>query len=224
MYARKSYGKSWMNSLGFVDLMVHGKTIQALVDTGATHNFMTTRLEKEVGLMIFLSNEEVKSVNSRAKVAGLAHEVPVKIKDWKGQLDFTMMEMNNFDMILGQDFLKGNKAIVVPFCDEVVLVGKSQNLTFPTHRQRHEFKVQHVSALSLEKAMKESYMETYALMFKEVEGDEVGMPVPAEISEVVAKYADLIPHELPKKIPPKRAVDHSIELELGRQPPVKAPY
>ena len=127
--------KSWINSLRFMDLMVHGKTIQALVDTGATHNFMMTWLAKEVGLMIFPSNVEVKAVNSRAKVVGLAHEVPVQIKDWKGQLDFTVMEMNNFDMILGQDFLNGNKAIVVPFCDEVVLVGQSQTWTLPTHRQ-----------------------------------------------------------------------------------------
>ena len=73
-----------MNSLGFVDLIVHGKTIQALVDMGATHNFMTTWLAKEVGLMIFPSNIEVKAVNSRAKVAGLVHDVPVQIKDWKG--------------------------------------------------------------------------------------------------------------------------------------------
>jgi len=66
--------KSWMNSLSFVDLMVHGKTIQVLVDMGATHKFMMTI---EVGLMIFPSNVEVKAVKSRAKVAGLAHEVPV---------------------------------------------------------------------------------------------------------------------------------------------------
>jgi len=79
--------KSWMNNLGFIDLMVHGKTIQALVDTGATHNFMMTRLEKEVGLMIFPLNVEVKAMNSRAKVAGLAHEVLVQIKNLKGQLD-----------------------------------------------------------------------------------------------------------------------------------------
>ena len=115
--------KSWINSLGFMDLMVHGKTIQALVDTGATHNFMTTRLAKEAGLTITPSNMEVKVMNSRSKVVGLVHDVPVQIKDWKGQLDFTVMEMDDFDMILGEDFLKGNKAIVVPFCDEVVLVG-----------------------------------------------------------------------------------------------------
>ena len=84
--------------------------------------------------------------------------------------------------------------------------------------------MQHVSALSLERAMKESDMETYAVMFKDVEGDGVGTPVPAEISDVLTEYADLMPDELPKKLPPRRAVDHSIELEPGKQPPAKAPY
>lgn len=95
------------------------------------------------------------------------------------------MEMNDFNMILRQDFLKGNKAIFFPFCDDVVLVGHTQNWTLPTHRQRGEVKVQHVSALSLEKEMKESDMETYVVMFKDVKGDGVGTPLRAEISDVV---------------------------------------
>eukprot|EP00253_Pinus_taeda_P008914 PITA_08914 len=180
--------KSWMNSLGFVDLVVHGKTTQALMDTRATHHFMMTRLARAVGLSILPSNMEVKVVNSKAKVTGLAHEVPVQIGDWTGQLDFTVMEMNEFDVILGQDFLKGNKAIVVPFCDE------------------------------------ESDVETYVVMFKGVDGDEVGTPISAEISDVLAEYADLMPDELPKKLPPRHAVDHNIELEPGKEPPAKAPY
>ncbi len=72
--------------------------------------------------------------------------------------------------------------------------------------------------------MKESGVETYAVMFKGVEGDAVGTPVPAEISKVLDKYVDLMPDELPKKLPPRCAVDHSIELELGKEPPAKAPY
>ena len=84
--------------------------------------------------------------------------------------------------------------------------------------------MQHVSALSLEKAMKESDMETYAVMFKGVEGDGVGTPVPAEIFDVLTEYVDLMPDELPKKLPPRRAVDQNIGLEPGKQPPARAPY
>eukprot|EP00253_Pinus_taeda_P020036 PITA_20036 len=183
--------KAWMNSLWFVDLVVHGKTTQVLVDTRATHNFMTTRLARAVGLTILPSNMEVKAVNSKAKVTGLAHEVPVQAGDWTGQLDFTVTEMNDFDVILGQ---------------------------------RREVNVQHVSALSLERAMKESDVETYVVVCKGVDSDEEGMPISAEISDVLAEYADLMPDELRKKLPPRRAVDHNIELEPGKEPPAKAPY
>ncbi|KAL0355494.1 UNVERIFIED_CONTAM: hypothetical protein Sradi_3996300 [Sesamum radiatum] len=33
-----------------------------------------------------------------------------------------------------------------------------------------------------------------------------------------------MPHELPRKLPPKRAVDHEIELVPGTKPPARAPY
>jgi len=33
-----------------------------------------------------------------------------------------------------------------------------------------------------------------------------------------------MPNELPKKLPPRRAVDHNIELEPRKQPSAKAPY
>ena len=41
---------------------------------------------------------------------------------------------------------------------------------------------------------------------------------------MLTKYAELMLDELPKKLPPRCAVDHSIELELGKQPLAKAPY
>ena len=48
------------------------------------------------------------------------------------------MEMNDFDMILGQDFLKGNKEIIGLFCDEMMLIGGSQTWISPTHKKRKE--------------------------------------------------------------------------------------
>uniref|UniRef100_A0A803NA80 Uncharacterized protein n=1 Tax=Chenopodium quinoa TaxID=63459 RepID=A0A803NA80_CHEQI len=35
---------------------------------------------------------------------------------------------------------------------------------------------------------------------------------------------DLLPEEIPKVIPPRRAVDHEIELVLGAKPPARSPY
>ncbi|KAL0385858.1 UNVERIFIED_CONTAM: hypothetical protein Sradi_2980100 [Sesamum radiatum] len=33
-----------------------------------------------------------------------------------------------------------------------------------------------------------------------------------------------MPDELPRKLPPKRAVDHEIEVVPGTEPPARAPY
>ena len=49
-----------------------------------------------------------------------------------------------------------------------------------------------------------------------------------EVSDVVAglleEFIDVMPLELPKTLPPRRAVDHKIELVPGAKPPSKAPY
>ena len=78
-----------------------------------------------------------------------------------------MMEMNNFDMMLGQYIMKDNKIVVIIFCDEILLIGGSQTWTFPTHRQRREVKVQHVSALRMSRVMQRSNVETYATIIRE---------------------------------------------------------
>jgi hypothetical protein len=44
------------------------------------------------------------------------------------------------------------------------------------------------------------------------------------VSKVLEKYKDVITDELTKHLPPKRAVDHKIDLVPGTEPPSKAPY
>ena len=41
---------------------------------------------------------------------------------------------------------------------------------------------------------------------------------------VLEEFKDVMPIELPKKLPPRREVDHAIELEPGAKPLAFAPY
>ena len=70
--------------------------------------------------------------------------------------------------------------------------------------------------------MKDLGIETFATAIQGVETDGVGTPIPAEISNVLEQYEDLMPDELLKVLPPRRVVDHAIELEPGKEPPAKA--
>lgn len=46
----------------------------------------------------------------------------------------------------------------------------------------------------------------------------------AAIQDVLNEYSDLMPDKLPTILPPRRHVDHQIELEAGARPPAKVPY
>lgn len=85
--------------------------------------------------------------------------------------------------------------------------------------------MKHVSALNTSREMQDVDVETYVIVIREVEYDDgVGMPIPINIFNVLAKYADLRPDEMPKLLPLIHIVDHNIELESGKQPRAKYPY
>ncbi|RVW63082.1 Transposon Ty3-I Gag-Pol polyprotein [Vitis vinifera] len=48
--------------------------------------------------------------------------------------------------------------------------------------------------------------------------------MPKEIKGVLDEFKDMMPPELPKRLPPRREEDHKIELESGAKPPAMGPY
>ena len=54
--------------------------------------------------------------------------------------------------------------------------------------------------------------------------DPMGDPMPMEVKMVLDEFKDVMPPELPKKLPPRREEDHKIELEPGAKPPAMGPY
>ena len=48
--------------------------------------------------------------------------------------------------------------------------------------------------------------------------------IPNNILAVLDEYKDVMLKELPKKLPPRRELDHKIELQPGSKPPAGVPY
>ena len=90
--------------LMYVEALVNRKATKALVDTGATHNFVSQDEAKR-----FQASKEggwLKAVNSTAKPShGVARGVAMHIGSWKGRVDFIVAPMDYFKMVLEMDFL-----------------------------------------------------------------------------------------------------------------------
>lgn len=65
--------------------------------------------------------------------------------------------------------------------------------------------------------------QTWVASLKIVEFVESSL-IPIEVKRVLKKFSNGMPEELPKKLPPRRGVDHDIELVLDVKLSACAPY
>ncbi|KAL0394955.1 UNVERIFIED_CONTAM: hypothetical protein Slati_4461700 [Sesamum latifolium] len=127
--------------------------------------------------------------------------------------------MDDFKLILGLDFLRDTRTAVLPHVDSLMMMGTKPCVIPKLAGQTGE---RNLSAMQFEKGCKRSepsYLCT--LRFDEIE--KASGPIPGVIKKLLKEFEDVMPDELPRKLPPKRAMDHEIELVLGTKPPARAP-
>ena len=90
--------------LMYVELLNGGQKIMALVDSGATHNFILMREITRLGLKLAKDDNKLKAVNNQAQEThGLTKNVAIQMGDWKGTIDFLSVPLDDFDFILGNE-------------------------------------------------------------------------------------------------------------------------
>ncbi|KAK2988428.1 hypothetical protein RJ640_023975 [Escallonia rubra] len=195
--------------LMYVDIKVNGKAIRAMVDTGATHNYISSTEVEKLGLTLEKGCGRVKAINSAAQpVAGIARSVLIKIGPYEGRTNFSVVIMDDFKLILGLEFLHDMKTTVMPCTNSLAMLG-SKPCVIPTVSTRAGERS--ISALQLKKGLKRDET-TYLAMLRWDEIEEVSGPLPKEVKVILNDFEDVMPDELPKKLPPRRAIDHEIEL------------
>ncbi|KAK3019826.1 hypothetical protein RJ639_005128 [Escallonia herrerae] len=138
--------------LMYVDIKVNGKAIRAMVDTGATHNYISSTEVERLGLTLEKGCGRVKAINSVAQpVAGIARSVLIKIGPYEGRTNFSVVIMDDFKLILGLEFLRDTKTTVMP-CTNSLAMLRNKPCVIPTISPRageHS-----ISALQLKKGLK----------------------------------------------------------------------
>nr|CAN64786.1 hypothetical protein VITISV_014071 [Vitis vinifera] len=209
--------------LMYVEAIVNGKATKALVDTGATHNFVSEDEARRLELQASKEGGWLKAVNSTAKPShGVARGVTMHIGSWEGRVDFTVAPMDDFKMVLGMDFLQKVKAVPLPFLRSMAFLEEEKSCMVPTVTEG-TLKTPMLSAMQVKNGLKREEV-TYLATLKEEKDEGSGEPMPKEIEGVLDEFKDVMPPELPKRLPPKREEDHKIELEPGAKPPAMGPY
>ncbi|KAG6482740.1 hypothetical protein ZIOFF_059378 [Zingiber officinale] len=79
-----------------------------------------------------------------------------------------------------------------------------------------------IYAISLEKCLRRGET-TYLVALIDAKPDQ-NVELPIGVQDILSKFEDVMPSELPKCLPPRRNIDHKIELIPGAIPPASSPY
>ena len=146
----------------------------------------------------------------------------MKIGPWEGKIDFTVAPMDDFKIVIGIDFLRQVRAVPIPFLRSMAILEEEAPCMVPTITES-KAKTPMLSAMQLEKGLKKNEV-TYLAALKDHTVDSMGDLIPMEVQKVLNEFKDVMPSELPKKLPLRREEDHKIELESGAKPPAMGPY
>ena len=160
----------------------------------------------------------------------MAYGVSMSTGSWVGKHNLMVMPLGDFEIILGIDFLRKFQFVLFPHLDGVtVMNGSNAGCLKGVHLfgninkvAKKKYKGMLLSSMSIDKELKKSD-DTILAALVEVK-PYVKMEVPDCVAELLKQYADIMPPELLKKSPPRKDIDHKIELLPGTVAPAQAPY
>ena len=91
----------------YVDSWINQKPSKStMVDSGATHNFITVSEARRLNLRWEKDTRKMKVVNSAALPnVGLVKWTRIKLEAWNDLIDLVVVKMDDFDVVLGMKFL-----------------------------------------------------------------------------------------------------------------------
>ena len=83
---------------------INGHACNAMIDSGATHNFITHECATKFGLKPMPLNDiSISFVQGSTNIGSLALDIPMEAEAWKGKVNFLVVPMIRFNVVLGLD-------------------------------------------------------------------------------------------------------------------------
>ncbi|KAL4011868.1 hypothetical protein IC575_028932 [Cucumis melo] len=201
-------------------LPVLGNYALVLFYSGSSHYFISSafglhaRLEVEtLHHVLSVSTPSGECMLSKEKVKACQ----IEIAGHMIEVTLLVLDMLDFDVILGRDWLVANHASIDCSC-KVVAFNPPSMASFKFKGEGSRSLPQVISAMRASKLLSQG---TWSILASVVDTIEVDVSLSSE--PVVRNYPDAFPEELPG-LPTHREVEFAIDLEPGTVPISRAPY
>jgi len=217
---------STSGALWYLPLSVSGSKFEALVDSGATGSFVSSSLVKKLKLNLRQSRTIVRWVEGSSCESLGTVTLPFSLLEKSHAVDCAVLDMK-YDCVLGASWLSSQNVStdwgtgVLRFkghMGEVKLI--KREVDQPTASAA---KIEVISVMQLRSVAKED--EVFLGFLSDPSDEPTPGPEPDHrISALLREFHDVFPDDLPARLPPKRALDHKVELIEGAAVPPRLTY
>ena len=187
-----------------------------LFDYGASHSFIAASVVIELGLEIEALEEPLyvsSPLRVRARIRMICRGCELEISGILLTMDLMVMDMSEFDVILGMDWLMAYRVVID--CERRRVTAYTQDSTHVTF-QGDKHGILHQTVYESKCHGQFSSWLASLTLENEVRPD-------FDLPPVVYEYGNVFSDELPG-LPPHRVVDFSIELYPGTSPISMTPH
>ncbi|XP_050941245.1 uncharacterized protein LOC127149526 [Cucumis melo] len=179
-----------------------------MVDSGATHNFITEVEARCLRIRWKKDSGRMKVMNFVAlPIVGMVKRATIKLGGWKGPVDFVVVKMDDFDVVLGMEFLLEHQVIPMPSAKCLVITGSFSMVVQADIRQPNGFKM--ISAMQLDESRAQEEPPSVEILLGALE--KPGETVPKDTLCVQEKCHGVMPSSWPKSSSMRRRTDHGVE-------------
>ena len=202
-------------------LSVANLTLHVLFDSGATHSFISTVHANRIDRVKEVIARTFRTSLPSGDVLVSTHwlrAIPIQMSDRELYVDLIILNMYDYDVILGMDFLsKYNATIECRYRRVTFKPSDNDEFSYLGEDQRKQKMI-----ISSMKARRMLLSGCQGFLATVVDTTQVEKSKPEDIV-VVREFLDVFPEELPG-LPPDREISFEIELLPGIAPVSKAPY
>ena len=198
-----------------------------LVDTAASHCYLSSSYVKRIGLHMKENNGKVVLGNGLEVDMEGTVNVHVKIQQYQSQVSCLVIKLSDdFDLILGDDWLNKHIAHVDYDAKACILHKGNKKITIQSvvlSKKKSMPQDNILSALQFKRAVKKG-CTPLLIHLKDVQNEEPSSRLENNlIGSLVKEYEDIF-QPIPAGVPPVREMAHTIPLEEGHKPSFRPIY
>ncbi|XP_070665927.1 uncharacterized protein [Malus domestica] len=206
--------------------VLHTLPVTILLDSGSTHNFVDSRLLKQLGWPCHTTKpfDVMIADEGRVRGQGCCQQIPLELGAYRCHTDLYALPLGGCDVVLGVKWLSSVSPVLWDFQNLTMefCVGKDHYKL--VHSTAPAYLVQDTACQQLEKEFKHSNWGVllYSMELNQLEASNLTHQQLLELQGMLRQFEEVF--KTHTTLPPPRAHDHQIPLLPGSKPPSIRPY